>query len=137
METPAGVVLGRKGVGHAGQDSNRAECEGIGTVTNQKRKGPIKAKSSRCGSLVAPCYPAIYSFASRLTDDPREAVVLTRDTFKSTRKQLRNRREEVALLPPLELKLTQCSPMRGEQNLKRLQQRRRTSRAFHYVQQCY
>jgi len=32
-----------------------------------------------------------------LTDDPREAVVLTRDAFKSTRKQLRNRRDEVAL----------------------------------------
>ena len=35
--------------------------------------------------------------ASRLTDDPREAVVLTRDAFKSTRKHLRNRRDEVAL----------------------------------------
>jgi len=32
-----------------------------------------------------------------LTDDPREAVVLTRDAFKSTRKQLRNRPDEVAL----------------------------------------
>ncbi|PYJ46080.1 MAG: hypothetical protein DME80_00350 [Verrucomicrobia bacterium] len=33
----------------------------------------------------------------RLTDDPREAVVLTRDAFHSTQKQLRNRRDEVAL----------------------------------------
>jgi hypothetical protein len=57
----------------------------------------MKAKSSRFDSLVARYYPAVYIFASRLTDDPREAVVLTRDAFKSTRKQLRNRRDEVAL----------------------------------------
>ncbi len=31
------------------------------------------------------------------TDDPREAVVLTHDAFKSIRKQLRNRRDESAL----------------------------------------
>jgi len=67
------------------------------TATNQKRKLPMKAKSSRFDSLVARYYPAVYSFASRLTDDPREAVVLTRNAFKSTRKQLRNRRDEVAL----------------------------------------
>ena len=64
--------------------------KGDGTVTDQ-------AKSSRFDSLVARYYPAVYSFASRLTDDPREAVVLTRDAFKSTRKQLRNRRDEVTL----------------------------------------
>jgi DNA-directed RNA polymerase specialized sigma24 family protein len=67
------------------------------TATNQKRKPAMKAKSSRFDSLVARYYPAVYSFASRLTDDPREAVVLTRDAFKSTRKQIRNRRDEVAL----------------------------------------
>ena len=55
----------------------------------------MKAKSSRFDSLVARYYPAVYSFASRLTDDPREAVVLTRDAFQSTRKQLWNRRDEV------------------------------------------
>ena len=67
------------------------------SATTQKRKPPMKAKSSRFDSLVARYYPAVYSFASRLTDDPREAVVLTRDAFKSTRKQLRNRPDEVAL----------------------------------------
>jgi hypothetical protein len=46
-------------------------------------------KSSRFDVLVARCYPAVYSFASRLTDDPREAIALTRDAFNSTRKQLR------------------------------------------------
>jgi hypothetical protein len=33
-----------------------------------------------------------------LTDDPREAVLLTHDAFNSTRKQLRHCRDEVALV---------------------------------------
>ncbi len=78
------------------QDSKKSAVQGNGTVTNQ-RKPPTKAKSSRFDSLVARYYPAVYSFASRLTDDPREAVVLTRDAFNSTRKHLRNRRDEAAL----------------------------------------
>ena len=57
----------------------------------------MKTKTSRFDSLVARYYPAVYSFATRLTDDPREAVVLTRDAFNSTRKQLQNRRGETAL----------------------------------------
>ncbi len=95
METPTGVAPGRKGVGRAGL--KKSAVRGNGTVTNQKRKPPMKAKSSRFDSLVARCYPAVYSFASRLTDDPREAVVLTRNAFNSTRKQRRNRPDEVAL----------------------------------------
>jgi len=57
----------------------------------------MKVKSSRFDSLVARYYPAVYNFASRLTDDPREAVVLTHAAFKSIQKQLRNRRDESAL----------------------------------------
>ena len=38
----------------------------------------MKTKSSRFDRLVARYYPAVYSFASRLTDDPREAIALTR-----------------------------------------------------------
>jgi hypothetical protein len=57
----------------------------------------MKAKTSRFDSLVARYYPAVYSFASRLTDDPRKAVVLTHDAFKSSRNQVRNRRDEAAL----------------------------------------
>jgi DNA-directed RNA polymerase specialized sigma24 family protein len=57
----------------------------------------MKAKTSRFDSLVARYYPAVYSFASRLTDDPREAVVLTHDAFKSTRNQVRNRGDAAAL----------------------------------------
>jgi DNA-directed RNA polymerase specialized sigma24 family protein len=55
----------------------------------------MKAKSSRFDSLVARYYPAVYSFASRLTDDPREAVLLTHDAFNSIRKQRWNCRDEV------------------------------------------
>jgi DNA-directed RNA polymerase specialized sigma24 family protein len=58
----------------------------------------MKARSSRFDTLVARYYPAVYSFASRLTDDPREAVLLTHDAFNSTRKQLRSRRNEVAVV---------------------------------------
>ncbi|HEY7001110.1 MAG TPA: hypothetical protein VH330_05165 [Candidatus Udaeobacter sp.] len=57
----------------------------------------MKAKTSRFDNLVARYYPAVYSFASRLTDDPREAIALTRYAFKNTQKQIRNRRDEAVL----------------------------------------
>jgi DNA-directed RNA polymerase specialized sigma24 family protein len=63
---------------------------------NQKRRRLIKTKHTRFDTLVARYYPAVYSFASRLTDDPREAVLLTHDAFSSARKQLGSRRNEVA-----------------------------------------
>ena len=58
----------------------------------------MKTKQVRFDSFVDYYYPAVYSFASRLTDDPREAVLLTHDAFNSTRKQLRGHRNEVALV---------------------------------------
>jgi hypothetical protein len=65
---------------------------------NQKREPPMKTKRARFDTLVARYYPAVYSFASRLTDDPRKAVLLTYDAFNSTRQQLQSRRDEVALV---------------------------------------
>ena len=62
---------------------------------NHKGKPTIKAKSSRFDMLVARYYPAVYSFASRFTDDPLEAIALTRHAFNGTRKQLESRRDEV------------------------------------------
>jgi hypothetical protein len=62
---------------------------------NQKRKPAVKVKRVRFDTLVARYYPAVYIFASQLTDDPREAVLLTRAAFNGTRKQLRSRRNEV------------------------------------------
>jgi DNA-directed RNA polymerase specialized sigma24 family protein len=61
-------------------------------------KSPMKTKRVRFDTLVARYYPTVYGFASRLTDDPREAVLLTHDAFNSARKQLRSRRNEVALV---------------------------------------
>jgi DNA-directed RNA polymerase specialized sigma24 family protein len=57
----------------------------------------MKTKSSRFDRLVAQYYPAVYSFAARFTDDPREAVALTRDAFNSARKQSRNLRNPTAI----------------------------------------
>jgi hypothetical protein len=55
---------------------------------NQKREPLIKTKRAGFDTLVARYYPAVYSFASRLTEDPRDAVLLTHDAFNRTRRQL-------------------------------------------------
>ena len=57
----------------------------------------MKAKSSSFDRLVARYYPAVYSFAARLTDDPRDAVALTRHAFNSARKQLQKMRSQTAI----------------------------------------
>jgi DNA-directed RNA polymerase specialized sigma24 family protein len=57
----------------------------------------MKTKSSRFDRLVAQYYPAVFSVASRLTDDPREAIALTRDAFDSARKQSHNLRNPTAI----------------------------------------
>ena len=62
---------------------------------NQKRKPPTKTKYTRFDTLVGRYYPAVYSFASRLTDDPREAVLLTHDAFNTIRKRPWRHRDEV------------------------------------------
>ena len=71
--------------------------QGVLQEATQKRNPPIKTKGARFDTLVARYYPAVYSVASRLTDDPREAIALTRDAFNSTRRQLQNLRDEAAL----------------------------------------
>ena len=55
----------------------------------------MRRRNVRFDTLVARYYTAVYTFASRLTDDPREAVLLTHEAFTTTRKQLRDRRNEV------------------------------------------
>jgi hypothetical protein len=55
---------------------------------NEQEK--VQTQNSRFDSLVARYYPAVYSFASKLTDDPREAVALTREAFNGARKQLQS-----------------------------------------------
>ena len=57
----------------------------------------MKTKSSRFDHLVARYYPAVYSFGARLTDDPREAVVLTRQAFNGAHKHLQGIRSQTAI----------------------------------------
>ena len=79
LPTPSGSIL-------------RAQSQG----PNQKRK-LTKTKYTRFDTLVGRYYPAVYSFASRLTDDPREATLLTHEAFDRLRKQLRTCRDESVL----------------------------------------
>ena len=65
--------------------------------SNQKRKPSIKTDSARLDAFVSRYYPAVYSFASRLTDDPREATSLTHEAFDRLRKQLRTCHDESVL----------------------------------------
>jgi len=58
---------------------------------------PAANDGSRFDNLVARYYPAVYSFAARLTDDPREAIILTRSAFRTTRKQLAQLRNQTAV----------------------------------------
>jgi len=69
-------------------------------LQEQKEQGrpSIKTYPVRFGNLVARYYPAVYKFASRLTDDPREAVLLTHRAFTSIRNQLWIPRDEIALV---------------------------------------
>ena len=57
----------------------------------------MKMKSSRFDRLVARYYPAVYSLATRLTDDPREAIALTRGAFNNARKEAENLRNPTAI----------------------------------------
>jgi DNA-directed RNA polymerase specialized sigma24 family protein len=58
---------------------------------------PVRKDGSNFDSLVARYYPAVYSFAARLTDDPRDASDLTRAAFRTTRKQLASLRNHTAI----------------------------------------
>src|SRR5918996_6593157 len=64
---------------------------------NQKRKAANQTKDTRFDTLVGRYYPAVYSFASRLTDDPREAVLLTHDAFNTIRNRPWRHRNDVTL----------------------------------------
>jgi DNA-directed RNA polymerase specialized sigma24 family protein len=61
-----------------------------------RKKFTMRTKASRFDRLVALYYPAVYSLASRMTDDPRQTVMLAHDALESTRKRLGKRRDETA-----------------------------------------
>jgi hypothetical protein len=69
---------------------------GMWREPNYRRKEPMKTRRPHFTTLVARHYFAVYSFASRLTDDSVEAVLLTHDAFNSTRRLLRSHHDEVA-----------------------------------------
>jgi hypothetical protein len=64
--------------------------QGVLEEARQRQKPSLKRKDARFDTLVARYYPAVYSFACRLADDPQKAVLLTHQAFISTRKQLRS-----------------------------------------------
>jgi hypothetical protein len=65
---------------------------------NQKRKPSIKSDCARFDAFVGRYYPAVYRFASRLSDDPGEAVLLTNAALNSIRKQPWCPRDEITLV---------------------------------------
>src|SRR4026209_2468698 len=71
---------------------------GLPQGQNERGKLSIKTYPARFDTLVARYYPAVYNFASRLTDDPREAVLLTHRAFTSIRNQLWLPRDEIAVM---------------------------------------
>ena len=71
----------------------KASPSSSGNVLPDQLQEPDSKKSAdrrreNFDALVVRYYPAVYSFACRFTDDPRQAGVLTRRAFTSTRKQL-------------------------------------------------
>jgi hypothetical protein len=73
-------------------------CPATTTKIKKRPKPPKANKRGRFETFVLRYYSGVYSFASRLTDDPVEAVVLTHVAFISTRRQLLTRRNEVEIV---------------------------------------
>jgi DNA-directed RNA polymerase specialized sigma24 family protein len=71
---------------------------GLPQEHKEQEEPSIKTYPARFDTLAARYYPAVYRFASRLTDDPRQAVLLTQRAFSSIRKQLWIPRDEIALV---------------------------------------
>jgi len=102
-------------------------CPATTTKTQQRRKPPKANKRGRFETLVLRYYSGVYSVASRLTDDPVEAVGLTHGAFISTRKQLQTCCDENVLASilisnviraglPLESNLTQTAQLQRRNN---------------------
>ena len=85
----------------APQRARRSTACPATTITKKSPKPPKGEKCGRFETLVRRYYSGVYSFASRLTDDPVEAVGLTHGAFISTRKQLQSGRDEVEIVTML------------------------------------
>lgn len=65
---------------------------------NQNRRWSIKTHRACFDTFVSRYYPAVYNLASRLVDDPREAVLLTHNAFLSVRKHAWRPHDEMVLV---------------------------------------
>ena len=83
--------------------------------TKSKRTPSNKRKDRRFESLIARYYRGVCTFASRLTDEPLEAVLLTHAAFTSMRKVLRSRDEVRRVTIPLtsEMQAAQAGKLCG------------------------
>jgi hypothetical protein len=65
---------------------------------NQERKSSIKSDCPRFDPFVVRYYPTVYRFASRLSDDPEEAVRVANAALNSIRKQLWCPRDQITVV---------------------------------------
>src|SRR5262245_25489308 len=65
-------------------------CPTTTAKTKKSSKPPKPNKPGGFEALVRRYYPGVYSFASRLTDDPRQALLLADHAFNATLKQMAN-----------------------------------------------
>ena len=75
---------------------------------NEQGKPSVKTDRVRFDAFVGRYYPVVYRFASRLTDDPREAVLLTHAALNSVRKQVWLPRDEITLARILLKAVVRC-----------------------------
>ena len=75
----------------------RQYSEGSIARTESKTGAADQSGLHTFDTLVARYHPTIYTFACQLTNNPREAVVLTREAIDKLRKQLRTSRDEDVL----------------------------------------
>jgi hypothetical protein len=101
----------------APQRARRSTARPATPTRSKKRPKPPKAnKRGRFETFVRRYYSGVYTFASRLTDDPVEAVVLTHGAFISARRQLRNRGDDVEIVTILlaaVMRAAQVAKLRG------------------------
>src|SRR5215475_10338078 len=90
-------------------------CPATTTKTRKKTKPPKAINRGHFEMLVRRYYSGVCSFASRLTDDPVEAVVLTNGAFISKRRQLQSRRNEVEIVKILLTAVTRAAGVVKEQ----------------------
>jgi DNA-directed RNA polymerase specialized sigma24 family protein len=73
---------------------NKIEDNVPGRAMKNGSRDLRRSEGSHFDKVVARYYPAVYSFATRLTGDPRDAILLTRKAFANARRQLHALRDQ-------------------------------------------